>query len=77
MRDLLNEALAGARLAERGRILAARGLWYDTLALVSDWITRYPGEPARRGQRAGLLEQVGLTDVAAYERRSVGQTAGD
>jgi hypothetical protein len=47
------------------RISAGNGYWYDALADLSRDIDRRPG---RRGQRADLLEQVGLAAPAAFDR---------
>ena len=53
------------------RILAEKGYWYDALTALSLDIDR---QPARRKQRADLLEQVGLTAPAAYDRAALGKT---
>ena len=66
--DLVS-ALADAPPGERGRILAERGLWYDTLAFISASIDRDPEDRHLRELRAGLLETGGLPAAAAYERR--------
>jgi hypothetical protein len=62
--DALRARLAGATAQTRAAALAAEGVWYDALAAASE-----AGDPASRARRAGLLEQAGLADVAAFERR--------
>jgi hypothetical protein len=54
------------RAIEIGR-LAQTGNWYDAIALISTQIERYPTEPSLRAQRAGLLQQVGLTEIANFD----------
>jgi hypothetical protein len=48
--------------------LAKNGLWYDALAVLSVQIARQPDDRALRGLRASLLDQVGLYDVAKFDR---------
>lgn len=55
--------------AELARLYGAAGLWYDAIAIYSDLIEQRPDDKALRAQRAALLEQVGLKDVAAFDRR--------
>jgi hypothetical protein len=62
--DDLVSALAEAPRGERGRILAERGLWYDTLAFISASIDRDPEDRRLRELRAGLLETGGLPEAA-------------
>lgn len=53
---------------ERASVLARAGLWYDAFdALVSEVASR-PGEAELRERLIGLLESIGLSDVAARER---------
>jgi hypothetical protein len=63
-----------AQLAQAGRahapfVYAAAGLWYDAVSAISELIEAAPQEVALRNQRAALLEQVGLPEIAASERR--------
>ncbi len=44
------------------------GLWYDALQVISDLISANPQDRVLRLQRAALLDKVGLTDVAEYDR---------
>jgi len=46
---------------------AEAGIWYDALAALSEAIAVAPAIADLRRQRAALLSQVGLTDVADYE----------
>ena len=63
-----------AQLARAGKpqvpsIYAEAGLWYDALAAISDLIDAAPDDRALRQQRASLLEQVGLPQIAEHEMR--------
>jgi hypothetical protein len=49
-------------------LYAEAGLWYDAIAVISDLITAHPKDRVLRLQRAALLEQIGLTDVAEFDR---------
>ena len=55
--------------AQLARAYAAEGIWYDSIALYSELIEKNPGDKKLREARASLLEQVGLREVAAYDRR--------
>lgn len=44
------------------------GLWYDAVQVISDLIMAYPKDRVLRLMRASLLEQVGLTDVAEWDK---------
>jgi hypothetical protein len=48
--------------------LARAGLWYDAFDVLSKLAAANPGEPRLRTYRASLLEQVGLREVARWER---------
>jgi hypothetical protein len=61
-----------ARLAETDRTRSAyayaeAGLWYDAFSAVSDLIEAAPDATLYRQQRASLLEQVGLQQIAQYD----------
>jgi Domain of Unknown Function (DUF928) len=66
------DAMLGGRLAAaEGRdalVYAESGLWYDAIGSLSAEIAAAPADPAPLEQRAALLEQVGLSEVAAYDR---------
>jgi hypothetical protein len=48
---------------------AAQGLWYDAMAAISDLIAGAPLNDIFRQQRASLLQQVGLQEVAEWDLR--------
>ena len=56
--------LSSAQKAELPNIYAEAGLWYDAIAAASELVDAAPGDTSARQQRAALLEQAGLTDVA-------------
>jgi uncharacterized protein DUF928 len=63
------------RLSQTGALQAASvyaeaGIWYDALAAISDRIDAAPRDARLREQRAALLEQVRLQDVADLERKT-------
>lgn len=49
-------------------IYAELGLWYDALQVISDLILAFPKDRVLRLMRAHLLDQVGLNDVAQWDR---------
>ena len=53
--------------AEDARLYAASGQWYDAIALLSQLIDGHPAESQYRSQRAALLKQVGLTEIAEFD----------
>jgi len=55
-------------------LYAESGIWYDTITAISELIETNPNDMNLRKQRAALLEQVGLSEVAQYEMK---QTGGD
>ncbi len=63
----LKERLKKAGGLEAACIYAEKGIWYDALACLSDEIEKNPGDADLIQQRAFLLEQVGLSEVALYE----------
>ena len=65
----VSEQLASAKAEDKPRILAGAGIWYDSLAALSALIDASPRDKALRAQRAALLEQIGLPEVAAYDRK--------
>ena len=50
-------------------IYAREGIWYDAIDALSNLIDDSPGDPRLRELRARLLDQVGLSDVAASDRQ--------
>ncbi len=65
----LDARLAQASQQNRAFIYADEGLWYDAIAAISELIESRPSDPSLRGQRASLLEQVELSEAAAYDRK--------
>lgn len=75
VRRVTPDSALTARLGQTPRrewpaLYAAAGLWYDALAALAAAIEAAPGDRQLRRQRADLLEQVGLTAAAAYERQA-------
>jgi hypothetical protein len=61
---------AGASKEELARLLAAQGIWYDAIALYSELIEARPADKRLRAARAALLEQVGLREIAEFDRHA-------
>lgn len=49
-------------------LYAREGFWYDAIATLSEQIAVNPADRGLREQRAALLDQVGLTAAASYDR---------
>jgi len=49
-------------------VYADAGIWYDAIDQLSKQISADPSNRQLRGQRAALLEQVGLREAAAFDR---------
>jgi hypothetical protein len=62
-------ALADAQGLDKAVICAGQGYWYDALEAVTKEIDAAPKDKALRLQRAILLDQAGLKDAAASERK--------
>jgi hypothetical protein len=60
----LKAKLAKAEKSDLPAIYAEAGLWYDTMAAISELIEAAPQDQALRQQRAALFSQVGLTGIA-------------
>jgi hypothetical protein len=64
-----SEKLKGAAAgAPRYALLASEGIWYDAIDELSRAIEASPGDAGLRRGRAALLEQVGLEEIAKFER---------
>lgn len=63
--DLPRTADRTAQLHAAARV----GLWYDAIDLSGRLVAERPAERTARGMRAALLEQVGLAEPAARDRR--------
>ncbi len=66
--DDLRTKLVVSNAVDRASALAEDGIWYDALAELSRRVGHGRYENGLRDHRAALLEQVGLTEVAAFER---------
>lgn len=71
----ITEQLAKANKTLHSGILAEGGIWYDSIAALSEQIESNPKNLAPHNERAALLEQVGLRDAAAADRQQ-GENAG-
>jgi hypothetical protein len=67
--EALRRQLVHANKMTAARLYATEGLWYDTIAALSELIDARPQDIALRQQRATVLEQEGLTAAAAYDRQ--------
>jgi len=65
--ETLRAQLAQGGKAEQAKIYAAAGIWYDAMAALGELIDSAPQDKSLRQQRAALLKQVGVVDVAAYD----------
>src|SRR5262249_50829468 len=63
MPEGLKAKLAQAAKSDLPSIYAEAGLWYDTVAEISELIEAAPQDQALRKQRTALLAQVGLTEI--------------
>ena len=52
-------------------ILSEKGIWYDALEKITQLIESHPTKSEFRELRAELLDQVGLSEVAEYDREVV------
>ena len=55
------------RLGKEGRMAKHTGLWYDAVIALSDMIEAAPNNGLLRKQRAALMQQVGLPEIAKYD----------
>lgn len=65
----VSAALTGATPERRAAALAAAGIWYDALATLTEALAARPDDADLRGRRLAILEQAGLAEAAAFERR--------
>ncbi|XSG85185.1 MAG: DUF928 domain-containing protein [Methylohalobius sp. ZOD2] len=65
----LADTLVHASPMARPYLYAEAGYWYDALTALSTLIDQAPAGGSLRQKRAALLEQVGLLEVAAYDRQ--------
>lgn len=65
----LHAQLARAGQAKAPHLYAVEGLWYDAVTAISDLIDAAPHDAVFRQQRAALLQQVGLSEIAKHDLR--------
>lgn len=66
--DSLATQVAGEDRLSAARHYAEAGHWYDAIALLSEQVEANPLDPKNpRAQRAALLQQVGLQEIAEYD----------
>ena len=68
----LRARLAEAKDGRKEAIYAQSGIWYDAIDALSARIASAPSDRGLREQRAALLEQAGLSEVAAYDLAATG-----
>ena len=66
--DLANRVAQMGDL-ERAAAYAQAGIWYDAFESVSNAIEADPGNASLHAQRASLLQQVGLSEAAALDKK--------
>jgi hypothetical protein len=49
-------------------VYAENGIWYEAVSSVSELIESNPHDKVLREKRAALFEQVGLSEIAAYDK---------
>jgi hypothetical protein len=67
--EALRVKLTQADRKEIPRIYAEAGIWYDAVTAISDLMDEVPNDTLLRKQRAALLKQVGLSEVADQEMK--------
>lgn len=65
--EALSIHLASAKNGDAVFRYAEAGLWYDAIATISELIDKAPDDRKLRKQRASLLQQVGLWEVARHD----------
>lgn len=65
--EALSIHLASAKNGDAVFRYAEAGLWYDCIAMISEMIEKAPDDRKLRKQRASLLQQVGLWEVARHD----------
>jgi hypothetical protein len=66
--DLANRVTQMGDL-ERAAAFAQAGIWYDAFESVCNAIEAHPDDASLRAQRAALLQQVGLSEAAAADKK--------
>jgi len=68
----LESRLSAATPGTSAHVYAESGFWYDAFDQLSSWLADEPSAAVLHKHRAALLDQVGLADAAAFERRVAG-----
>jgi hypothetical protein len=66
--DAFKARLVSARPEDLPAVYAAEGYWYDAIESISSLINATPDDRQVREQRAVLLDEVALPEVASYDR---------
>lgn len=66
--DAVQARIKRAPQAAWPAVYADSGIWYDAIDQLSQQINARPDDARLRGQRAALLEQVGLREAAQFDR---------
>jgi hypothetical protein len=69
--DSVRSRAKDAGPANLAALYASAGIWYDAVDELSRLIIAQPENRELRAQRAALLEQVGLTEAAAFDRTAL------
>ncbi len=64
--EKMKDELAAANISQVTHIYAEAGIWYDAFSSLSARIEKSPADRDLRKQRAALLEQIGLHQVARH-----------
>jgi hypothetical protein len=70
----LSVMTAGRPASDQAKAFASAGIWFDALDAISRAIDGAPGSAAPRRGRAALLEQIGMKEIASFDRK--GQPQG-
>jgi len=64
---------AGQPVSAQANAFASAGIWFDALDAISRAIDGAPGSAAPRRGRAALLEQIGMKEIAGFDRKDMPQ----
>lgn len=70
----LSVMTTGRPASDQANAFASAGIWFDALDAISRAIAGAPGSAAARRGRAALLEQIGMKEIASFDRK--GQPQG-
>lgn len=63
----------GRPASDQATAFASAGIWFDALDAISRAIGGAPGSAAPRRSRAALLEQIGMKEIASFDRKDMPQ----